>query len=154
MKKSICIIMALAMFGACDDDEDEVTPIGADGDTVVFVADFNAFTPFERIFISADVVTVIGDGAFEASLAIAGDDPGSIRPWRIRNGSCADSGSSVGGSGSYPDVVIGTDGTGSVSTVVRNTLDPNDFQHVEVYLSPDQTDQDTDLLACGDLILQ
>lgn len=153
MKKSISILIALAVFGACDDDDD-ITPIGADGDLAVFSADIFGIAPFDYISGSADINTIIGDTSFEASVSIFNDTPGSIRPWRVREGSCTNSFSVVGNSGDYPDLFVGDDGTATVDVVVNHELDPNDLHHVEFYLSPNETDPDTDVLACGDLVLQ
>lgn len=153
MKKSISILMALALFGACDDDNN-ITDIGVEGETVVFSTDIVGIDPFVAISGTADVTTVIGDDSFDATVTIVGDTSGLIRPWRVREGTCANSSGVVGNNSDYPDLVVGADGTGSVTVVVPHELDPDELHHIEFYVSPDQTDPDTDVIACGDLVLQ
>lgn len=154
MKKTFApIVMALAVVGACDDDDD-ITPIGADGDLAVFSVDIFGYAPFEYITGSAEVTTVVGDGSFDVSVSIFDDTPGSVRPWEVRVGTCADSGSLVGNSDDYPDLIVDLDGTDTVDVIVNHELHPDDLHHIQFYLSPEHMDHDTDVLACGDLVLQ
>lgn len=152
MKASISILMTLALVGACDDD-DNITPIGAEGDLAFFAADIAGYAPFDYITGSAEITTVIGSHEFDATVSIFDDQPDSIRPWKVRVGSCANSFEDVGQHEDYPLLFVGANGSATVSTTIFHELDPNKIHHVQFYLSPELNSHD-DVLACGDLILQ
>lgn len=147
---SISMIAAVALLGACDDDDNDLI-IGGEGDVVEWTADVFGIGDFSTIGGSADVTYEIGTFEFGATANIFGDVPGAVRPWHVHFGSCADTGDIVGIDSDYLPFVTDSSGADQVSVIVPEALDPNGVYSVNFHLGTTGTDFDT-IIACGDLV--
>ena len=149
MNKAVPLALAVALLGACDDNED-IGVIGGEADVVIWTADIFGLAPFQYVGGTADVTYELGTFDFGATAEIFGDNPGSVRPWNVRFGTCASGGDVVGLESDYLPFVVDGAGADVVSVIVPEPLDPLGLYHVTFSLSLDNQDI---VIACGDLFL-
>ena len=82
------------------------------------------------------------------TVSITGGTPGSTYPWHIHEGKCSDSGAPiVGPATAYPPLMVGSDGTATVTADIPVELNEAKNYIVNIHASP--TNLGT-IVACGD----
>jgi hypothetical protein len=81
------------------------------------------------------------------NIRIKGGKAGESNPWHVHSGGCDSSGAVLGDPSRYTPIIIGSDGTGDVTTRVRSVLTVGVAYSVNVHRSP----SDMGVIACGNL---
>jgi hypothetical protein len=84
----------------------------------------------------------------DAGISIEGAQSGAVHAWRIRMGTCASPGASIGPATDYPDLVVDLAGRAETETRLGPRLAIENAYLVEVVESP----TDETRIACGDLV--
>jgi superoxide dismutase, Cu-Zn family len=147
MRTFFTLIVAVAVVGACDDD-DSVIP-DPDPEEFAWEATVTGVEGFEQIQGQGAAEWTENTSEFTASLNVQGDEPGAVRPWHVHDNSCETGGGIVGPAAQYTPLTIGEDGTASAVDAIQIALDPDADYHVNLHLSAD----DLTVIACGDLVL-
>ena len=92
------------------------------------------------------VNTVTGNTA--ASISLAGDRSGAVRPWHVHTGTCGSGGGIVGDPTAYPPLRAGTNGSATAEARVDVGLRPGQQYHVNIHESPSSLGN---IVACGNL---
>ena len=98
--------------------------------------------------ITGSFKALVVDGKTTISVNLANAMAGQRLPWHVHEGTCDNDMGIVGGASSYPVIVVASDGTASVNTVLNYTLDEAKDYIINVHASP--TNLQT-IVACGDL---
>src|SRR5690606_551269 len=99
---------------------------------------------------NAGFIWTAGARRFTIGIALDGDEPNEIRPWILRQGTCADGGPSVGIPSDYPNLLIGPDGFGEVEALIDANVFPSNEYHIAVQQSVFEIQT---VIACADLVL-
>jgi hypothetical protein len=82
------------------------------------------------------------------TINITGAQSGARHPWHVHRGTCANSGSIVGGADEYPVLEPGSAGTATASANIEVALSEDSQYSVNVHRSPTELGA---IIACGDL---
>jgi len=137
------VLIAAALVFGCGDDED-IVPVVQEHQ---LVANMQGLEGFEQLGGNATVDWAEGENQFVAVATLIGDEPGAARPWHVHFGTCATGGGIVG-TGEYPLLMVGDDGTASATATITFELDPSVDYLVNYHRSADDLGT---LIACGDL---
>jgi hypothetical protein len=85
-----------------------------------------------------------------AGVQVENDEVDAVRTWRLNYETCASGGEILGVTAHYPDLVIQSNGVGTVETGFNAVIDPGDDFHVTFYAGP----SDDTLIACVNLVPQ
>ncbi len=143
MRAILGALTAVVILAACPNG------IGPTPQEVEWQATVQGAAGWEHLSGEATVSWTEGTQQFSTTMAIAGDEPGAVRPWHVHFNTCAQGGGIVGADGDYPRLNIGADGTASATANVPAALSPAAPYHVNVHLSEAQMEI---VIACGDLI--
>lgn len=94
------------------------------------------------------MVRPVSDAQTQATVTLAGAAPGSVLPWHIHSGTCAQPGGIVGPPTAYTAASVGADGTGTVVVTLPFATPTSGAYSVNVHASP--SDMGT-YVACADL---
>lgn len=123
------------------------TPAGvAAGVPIVWTARLTGSSGWESLRGSARLASGVGGAAARAE--ISGIPAGTLLPWRIREGSCADPGVPVGEAGAYEALRAGGDGTAAADARFAATLRAPSYA-VELRTGSGVADP---VAACADLV--
>ena len=89
-----------------------------------------------------------GDAQNQTTLMITGGAVGSVMPWHIHTGSCAQPGGIVGPPTAYTAVAAGADGAGTVVVTLPFAAPTSGTYSVNVHKSPSEM---STYVACADL---
>lgn len=148
MRTFMTLIVALAVVGACDDD-DPVIP-DPDPEEFTWEATVTGLDVYEQLQGQGAAEWTEDATEFTTTMEIAGDEPGAIRPWHVHDNTCEVGGGIVGDDMAYTRLVIGEDGTASAADTIPLALDPAADYHINVHLSDEELGT---IIACGDLVL-
>lgn len=138
------ILGAALVVGCMDDDDDGPSP----GPGVDWTADIVGIGAYANLRGSS-AVSLADDGrSFSASIEIRNGDPGSVYPWHVHFGTCADTGAIIG-EAAYPALNVDGSGTAAATADVPSGLDADIAYSVNVHLAPDNL---ATIIACGDLV--
>lgn len=82
------------------------------------------------------------------SITISGAPAGGRHPWHVHRGTCANTGSILGGADEYPVLEPASNGTASASANIEVALSEDSQYSVNVHKSPTELGV---IVACGDL---
>jgi Cu-Zn family superoxide dismutase len=112
---------------------------------------FHGSGEWEDIDATSEVLWSAGAASFTATIEVAGDEGGAVRPWHVHHGTCAQGGEVVGGGAHYPALNVASGGAAAASASVPTTLDPSAQYHVNIHRSPSEMGT---VIACGELTMQ
>ena len=108
-------------------------------------------TGFSGVTGEAALAWVEGQDFYQAAVLLVGEEPGTVRAWRLHFGTCQQDEGVVGVASEYPPLVAGADRNSFIRAVIPLQFDRNRRYHVRVHPSQQQLDR---LMACANLTLQ
>jgi superoxide dismutase, Cu-Zn family len=136
----------MVMVAACDGR----TPVAPDPVELEWLGSVSGVEEWTGVTAEAAMRWTEGNEFFTAGIALAGDEPGAVRPWHVHLNTCAEGGAIFGLDEHYPRLEVGADGTAAVVVDVPMVPSPNVGYHVNVHLSEEEMDV---VIACGDITL-
>jgi hypothetical protein len=88
------------------------------------------------------------DGSTAATISLAGDQSGSVRPWHVHTGTCGSGGGIVGAAAAYPPLSVGGNGRATAEARVNVGLQAGQNYHVNIHESPSNLGN---VIACAEL---
>ena len=122
------LLAAAALTAACASTAEVVESPGRS-----LAASMNVTNSYEGRWAAA-VNTVPGSTA--ATISLAGDRSGAVRPWHVHTGTCGSGGGIVGPANAYPALTVGSDGRATAEARVSVGLEMGQRYHVNIHESP------------------
>jgi hypothetical protein len=138
--------MLMVSVAACEG----TTPVTPDPVELEWLGSVMGVEEWAGVTADAAMRWTEGNAFFTAGIAMAGDEPGVVRPWHVHVNTCEEGGAIFGLDEHYPRLEVGADGTASAVVDVPLVPNPNVSYHVNVHLSADEMDV---IIACGDITL-
>lgn len=144
MRRLIAVAALAGAVAACDVGTTEIGPL---------YFEWQGQLEFEPDFEPAQGVAAFGwnegENQITALVDVTGDEPGEVRSWDLRQGTCDTGGEILGSAGDYPALEIEPNGAGQVVTEVPVGVDDVEgAYHIAILLDDDET-----RVACANLVL-
>jgi Cu/Zn superoxide dismutase len=101
--------------------------------------------------VSGTATASVAGGQTVVTATLAGAQAGSVHPWHIHFGTCADDQGIVGGAAAYPHLQAGAEGQATATATVNVALQAGQAYFINVHASPQNLPT---IVACGALTRQ